>query len=389
MKPNRIIIKISISVFTFFCVTVTLFQGAILPNAAVEPAISASCAVLIDADTLQILYEKDAQKLAPMASTTKIMTALLMLESGDAGEWFTMTTPMVTVEGTSMGLRPSDQVTRYGLVSGMMLSSGNDAATAAAYILGGSITAFAAMMNARAAQIGMKNTSFVTPSGLDRDGHQSTAYDMALLAAHALKNDAFRAVCSAETIKTAYGNPPFLRTLTNHNRLLQSLDGCIGVKTGYTKRAGRCLVSAAERNGVTLIAVTLRAPNDWEDHKKLYDYGFSAYQPLVLDDSAAQLRLPLVGGYRSDVRVALASLPTAYLLQKPTDLKRVILMRPFEYAPLRKGKIVGTARYYTGTQLLAETPLIVRDSVDANLTPPQPKREGFLRKLFKRLRLLD
>ncbi len=130
-------------------------------------------------------------------------------------------------------------------------------------------------MNERAQQIGMEQTNFVTPSGLDAQDHYSTAYDMALLAREAIRNEDFLSICSQTKITTEYGNPPYKRTLTNHNRLLSLYEGAIGVKTGFTKKAGRCLVSAAQRDGVTLICVTLNAPDDWNDHSALFDYGFS------------------------------------------------------------------------------------------------------------------
>ncbi|MDR1927589.1 MAG: D-alanyl-D-alanine carboxypeptidase [Oscillospiraceae bacterium] len=327
------------------------------------PSLSAQSAILIDAADGQVFFARNADREMPMASTTKIMTALLLLEAGGAEEIFTVTKEMVTVEGTSMGLLPGNQVSRYALACGMLLASGNDAANAAAYWMDGSLPAFARRMNERAAALGMAHTYFVTPSGLDTQGHYSTASDMALLARVALQNPAFREICGRRTVRVAFGSPPYLRTITNHNKLLGTLEGCIGVKTGFTKKSGRCLISAAERNGVTLIAVTLNAPDDWEDHRRLYDFGFSLFHPIPLEDGGGNILLPVVGGKAGVLRLQPAWVPVAQLRSFPDNIRREILMRPFEYAPLDKGGVLGLARYYTGTRLLAEVPLVAENSV--------------------------
>ena len=327
--------------------------------------LSAKSAVLIDAANVQVLYAKDCDAQRPMASTTKIMTALLLLEAGEPGLSFPVTDKMVRVEGTSMGLREGDRVSRYALAAGMLLASGNDAANAAAIHLAGSLPDFARCMNDRAARIGMARTHFVTPSGLDAPGHVSTAYDMALLAWEALQNQAFREICGQTAMRVSYGSPPYMRTLRNHNRLLRELPGCIGVKTGFTRDAGRCLVSAVEREGRTLIAVTLSAPGDWEDHKRLYDYGFSRFHPIALDDAALPIaRMPVAGGVSAHANIALYETPVAQVRVMPFRVRRELLIRPFEYAPLAAGKIVGTARYYDGDILLAEVPLVVQKTVE-------------------------
>ncbi|MCX7658505.1 MAG: D-alanyl-D-alanine carboxypeptidase, partial [Oscillospiraceae bacterium] len=218
-----------------------------------DVSVSAASAVLIEAQTGKVLYAKNENEKRPMASTTKIMTALICLESGNLDEQFVVDSSAIKVEGSSMGLVEGDIVTKRSLCIGMLLPSGNDAANAAAIKIAGSFEKFAEMMNERAVKIGMLNTHFVTPSGLDADGHYSTAYDMALLAREALKNPDFKAICSQKNIKLSYGNPPYDRWLKNTNKLLTYYNGCIGVKTGFTDAAGRCLVSATERNGVCLI----------------------------------------------------------------------------------------------------------------------------------------
>lgn len=350
-----------------------------LPAAPKDPlGLSAQYAVLLDAETGRALYAKDCDAQTPMASTTKIMTALLLLEAGEPERTFRVTDEMVRVEGTSMGLRAGDTVSRYALACGMLMSSGNDAAQAAAIHLAGSLTDFAILMNERARAIGMTRTHFVTPSGLDAQGHYSTAYDMALLGAEALRNPTFREICGQEMVRAAYGSPPYQRSLYNHNRLVRELPGCVGIKTGFTKAAGRCLVSAVERDGRTLVAVTLSAPGDWQDHRKLYDYGFAQFHPVALDDPAQTIaRVPVAGGMARCADVVLAETPVANVRVMPFHITRVILLRPFEYAPLQAGKVIGTARYYDGETLLAEAPLIVRETVEL-ARPGQPLKKPSL-----------
>ena len=240
-----------------------------------------------------------------MASTTKIMTALLTIEAGDLDKPFTVDSYAVQVEGTAMGLKPGDIVTRRALVYGMMLPSGNDAANAAAVNISGSLSAFAQKMNEKAKQLGMTNTNFVNPSGLDADGHYTTAYDLAILTQAALQNPLFREVCRQREFQVDFGNPPYTRTLKNSNKLLRFYPDCIGVKTGFTDNARRCLVSAAEKNGVTLIAVTLNDPDDWDDHTALLEYGFSLVQLRAISASLEPMTIPVVGGTVQELPVKL------------------------------------------------------------------------------------
>ncbi len=241
-----------------------------------EPQIAARAAVVVEYETGRVLYEKNASLQLPMASTTKIMTTLLTLESGNIDEWFTVDSEAIKVEGSSMGLSEGKVVTKRILCYGMMLPSGNDAANAAAVAVSGSIEAFVRLMNEKAENFGLLDTHFVTPSGLDdyTDEHYSTALDMANLTRLALSDETFREICGTSSICLQFGDGESF-WLSNSNKLLSSCDGVIGVKTGFTDKAGRCLVSACERDGVTLICVTLSDPNDWYDHTNLYDYCFS------------------------------------------------------------------------------------------------------------------
>ena len=240
---------------------------ALLPCRAEAVQLSAAAAILMDADSGEILFEKDAGRCMRIASTTKIMTALVALEQAEPDDTVTVTREHMT-EGSSMYLKPGETVRVEELLYGLMLCSGNDAALALADCCGG-LDAFVQAMNEKAAALGMKDTSFANPNGLDDENHYSTARDMAVLAAYAAKDPTFRRICSTRTA-TVGG-----RTMTNHNKLLSQVEGCIGMKTGYTKAAGRTLVSCAERQGRRLVAVTLCDGNDWADHKALYETGFA------------------------------------------------------------------------------------------------------------------
>lgn len=281
-------------------------SGALTAKAVNPPEISAKGAVLISADTGEIVFEKNCREKLPMASTTKIMTTLLCLESGNLDEEFVVDSEAIKVEGSSMGLQEGDIVTKYALCCGMLLPSGNDAANAAAVKLAGSISAFAELMNERAQQLGLSHTYFVTPSGLEGEGHGSSAYDMAILAREALKNETFREICSSETKKLEFGNPPYERWLKNTNKLLTMCDGVYGVKTGFTDEAGRCLVSACERGGDDLICVTLNDRNDWDDHIAMYDYGFETVS-AVEAELPENLSLDVVGGVSGKVTLTAGS----------------------------------------------------------------------------------
>lgn len=260
-----------------FCIT---------PAVAEALEVSATAAVLMDADMGQVLYEKNGDRQMLIASTTKIMTALVVLEHAAPDDVITVT-PDHMAEGSSMYLRAGETVRVEELLYGLLLCSGNDAALALTECAGG-LTPFVALMNEKAAALGMAHTSFANPNGLDADGHYSTARDMAVLAAAAVENPTFRRICSSRSVTIGQ------RTMENHNRLLRQVEGCIGLKTGYTRAAGRTLVSCTERDGCRLVAVTLQDGNDWADHAALYDYGFRLTAPRRgVQTALLRLREPL------------------------------------------------------------------------------------------------
>lgn len=327
---------------------------------AEEPSVSAQAAVVICADTGKIIFGKNERIPRPMASTTKIMTALLTLEAAQNEDSnITITEKMVPVEGSSMYLQVGQILPLSSLAKGMLTVSGNDAANSAAITLGGSVDGFVDLMNKKAKQIGLTDTYFETPSGLDKGNHHSTAYDMALLGAYALENQAFYDICSKKRVEVPFIEPNEIRTLFNSNKMLKRYDGCIGIKTGFTRLAGRCLVSAAEKNNTRLVAVTLNAGDDWNDHEKMLDYGFSRVETVVFDNNDYVI-LPLVGGSVNEVT---AFVKDKVFLTLPKEdknkIEKIVEIPTFLYAPLKQGQVIGKVKYKLGDKILAYNELII------------------------------
>ena len=325
-------------------------------------SLSASAAAVINGDTGDILYSHNAGVRLPMASTTKIMTALLMLENcGNLDREIVATKEMVTVEGSSMGLLAGDRVSFRALLYGMMLSSGNDAANAAAIAIGGSIENFVAMMNKKACDLGLVDTNFVTPSGLDGERHYTTAYELALITREALKNPDFATAAAAKSATLCFGNPPYRRTVKNHNRLLGMYDDIIGVKTGFTKKSGRCLVSAAKRDGRYVIAVTLNDGNDWEDHRSLLDIGLSVIEVYRYNPENADIFLPVLSGGENSV--SLSSGGADFCIPKGQNVNAVVCLPRFLYSPPVKNEVVGNIEYYCSGRLVYKSNLMAKGGV--------------------------
>ncbi|MDD4699362.1 MAG: D-alanyl-D-alanine carboxypeptidase [Oscillospiraceae bacterium] len=368
----------------FLCVLITAITVQFWPFQQVMAdglSVSAQAAILINADTGEAIYEKNAHLKLSMASTTKIMTALLLAEQNTPEKTVVTTKQMVTVEGSSMGLLEGDTVSYKALLCGMLLSSGNDAANTTAIILGGSLPNFAIMMNAKAKEIGMTDTHFVTPSGLDDADHYSTAFDMALLASYAMKNADFKEVASSKEMIVYYGNPPYKRTLGNHNKLLSMYDGAEGVKTGFTKKSGRCLVSSAERDGKSVIAVTLNAPDDWDDHIAMFDFGFSQ---LVCKDITYKFEdptLPVVGGKFDRVKLNVSECKVGLLNKEYSEITYEIILPPFLYAPVVVNKEIGSVIYKLNGEQIAESKIWAVGNVEAKVSEPKSKTDLFFDKL--------
>ena len=302
-----------------------------------ENDISARSAVVIDVETGTVLYNKNMSDQRSMASTTKIMTAILAIESGRLGCTVTADKD-ISSEGTSIGIEKGDCCTLETLVWAVLLESGNDAAVLIAEYLAGTESDFAVIMNSKAAEIGMENTNFVTASGLDADEHYSTAYDMAVLASYAIKNPIFRRICSSEQYIASYIVPETTETYTNHNKLLKMYDGVFGVKTGFTKKSGRCLVSACERNGTTLIIVTLNAPDDWNDHIKLYGYCFGLSDQSNIDIALPE-RLRIYGAECEWLDITCDDISVSTINNDSVSYS--VLLPQFAYAPISEGDCIG------------------------------------------------
>lgn len=328
--------------------------------------VNAEAAVVMDADSGRLLYAQNPDKRLANASTTKIMTALLTLEQPDQDRYFTVDSDAIQVEGTTMGLQPGDSVTLHQLAAGMLLPSGNDAANAAAVEIAGSEEAFVRLMNQRAAELGLENTQYRNPSGLDAEGHYSSARDLATLAAHALENEDFADIVSKQEIRLAFGNPPYNRSLYTTNKLLERYPYAIGVKTGYTDDAGLCLVTAAEKDGTRLIIVTLNGKDDVNTHMRLYEHFFPLLARVDLSGFTEGLSVPVTGGTRDSVAAVPAAEPEAALLEREYDeLTREVELPQFVYAPVQAGQVLGEIRLLSGDKVVWQSALVADSDVPA------------------------
>lgn len=321
-------------------------------------------AVLIDGKNGRVFFELNKDEKLPMASTTKIMTALIALEEENIDDYFTVNKTALKVEGSSMGLLEGDKATLRVLAAGMLLASGNDAANAAAIKISGSVEKFVRLMNKRAKEMGLENTSFETPSGLDGENHYSTAYDMAVLAKNALLNPDFAAICGEKSLRLEYGNPPYPRWLSNHNKLLKTFEGATGIKTGFTKKSGRCLVSSAEREGISLICVTLGCPDDWNYHTALYNEYFGKLDEVKLTENSDVTEIAVSGGTEKTVKAVPMEVSASLFKGEEEKIKIVISKPPFLFAPVEKGEIVGKIMFYIDNELIAETPLAAENKIE-------------------------
>lgn len=362
---------------------VNLPFGAVAPfslraSAAVSPvSVSARSAIVIEADSGRVVFEKDADTRRPMASTTKIMTALVALEAGDTARQVSVAGEAVGVEGSSVYLQTGDRLSLDDLVWALMLESANDAAAAIAIEVGGTVEGFAAMMNEKAAELGLENTHFTNPHGLDNEQHFTTARDLAKLAAHALSDPRFREIVSTYRHSISVGDDT--RFLLNHNKLLKLYDGAIGVKTGYTRRSGRCLVSAAERNGVRLVAVTLDAPDDWNDHRALLDCGFGALEARELIKPGESVFIqPCIGCEKGEITLSNHDGLTVCVPVGTAEVTRRIILPHYLWAPVCEGDKVGRILFEADGRLLGEVPIYADETCER-----LPEKKGLLESIFK------
>ena len=335
-------------------------------------AVSAEKAIVLDAVSGRVLFEKNADQRSLIASTTKIMTALIICEQCNVLDRMRIPKEAVGIEGSSMYLKEGEILTIQELLYGLMLSSGNDAAVALAIYCGGTVEGFAELMNDKARNLGLTGTHFENPNGLDSPGHYSTARDLAHLAAYAMDNPIFYKTVSAKTVKIGQ------RCLQNHNKLLWQVPGADGVKTGFTKAAGRILVSSATREGRRIIAVTLNDGDDWRDHAALLNEGFARYShQRIVEENDLVGTLEVAGGQRRRVEL-IAAEDFSYSLAAE---EHPVLMIPgpgFVYAPVAEGADAGYAYVLIAGKAVGKVPIVYGETIEQE----QTEEKSFLEKLF-------
>ena len=335
-------------------------------------AVSAQKAIVMDAQTGRVYFEKDADSRSLIASTTKIMTALVVCRQCNVLDRVQIPKEAVGIEGSSMYLREGEVLTVQELLYGLMLHSGNDAAVALAIYCGGTVEGFVGLMNDQAQRLGLTNTHFENPHGLDSPEHYSTARDLAVLAAYAMEDPIFAKTVATKTVRAGQ------RSLQNHNKLLWRLDGADGVKTGFTKASGRVLVSSATRNGRRVICVTINDGNDWVDHATLLENAFSRYtlrQIVAEGDFIGTVEV--AGGQAQRVQL-LADEDFAYPLAEGEETEIFLSGPGFAYAPVVQGKRAGTAYICIGDSCIGKIDVVYGQTVEQE----QEQKIPFWKRLF-------
>ncbi len=329
-------------------------------------AISAKRAILLDAQTGRVLYERNADERGLIASTTKIMTALIVCEQCNVLDRVRIPKQAVGIEGSSIYLKEGEVLTVQELLYGLMLQSGNDAAVALAIYCGGTVEGFVQLMNDKAHALGLSNTHFENPNGLDSPAHYSTAADLAALTAYAMENPIFRQTVSTKTVTMG------TRRLKNHNKLLWQVDGADGVKTGFTRAAGRILVSSAERDGRRLIAVTMNDPDDWKDHKALLEDGFARYHTVKIVSAGDCLGTRTVAS-GEQTQVELIAKEDFFYALAEDETPQIVLQNPqFVYAPVVQGQDAGVAHICLGDKAVGAVKLCYGGTVEQEKEEKQP-----------------
>lgn len=324
--------------------------------------VSAKSAALYQPQTDTFLFLKDADKQMPMASTTKIMTALVALEACELDEIVEIDDSAIGTEGSSAYLKQGDVLTVEELLYALLLQSANDAAVAIACYAGGDIDGFSELMNRKADELGLTSTHFSNPHGLDDKDHYTTARELSIIAAEALKNPTFRKITS--TYKKTFTSEDRTRTYVNHNKLLNMYDGCVGVKTGYTTKSGRCLVGAAEKDGLTFVSVTLDAPNDWQDHSKLLDFGFNTLEKIILSTEYDHLySIPVIDGEKASVKVGNTNRSEKIISKGEHRVDEYIKLIRYGIAPINRGDKLGEIIYTIDGVEVDRVPLVATETV--------------------------
>lgn len=353
-------------------VATLLVMVTLLPVGAVST--SAASAIVVETTSGRVLYQNNAYQERLIASTTKLMTALVAVEqSADLTEVITVGAESCNIEGSSIYLRIAEEITLEALIYGMLLHSGNDAAHAVAVHTAGSVEEFAVLMNEKSVELGMSNSHFMNPNGLDEEGHYASAYDMALLGRACLENEQVAKIMAEKSIALNG------RVFQNHNKLLWQYEGCVGMKTGYTEKAGRTLVSAAQRDGMGLVIVTLGAPDDWRDHKSLFDHSFDGWtmHPLIISGDAVA-RIPTKNTLNSFVPVIAGESASYPLAEGEQVTQEIILDTEYISTNVSAGDGAGHIIFRLKGTEIAKIPLVYAHDVTV-ITAPE---KGFFQRIL-------
>lgn len=348
--------------------TVCLIFSLSMPAFAEERE---SSYILIESDTRQVIKKENENARLPIASTTKIMTAIIAIENAELNEIFEVSQNAQNQEGSSIYLREGEEISVENLLYGLMLNSGNDAAIVLAEGVSGSTEAFCHLMNKKAKEIGCKNTNFKNPNGLNEEGHYSSAYDMSLIMAYAMENDKFCKIISTKRYNIDNGES--ITYLKNHNKLLWQYEYCTGGKTGYTKMSGRCLVTSAEKDGVRLIAVTLNNPDDWQEHKKLFEYGFDRVKSTPIIEKNTILTTKTINGTKVNL-IAAEKVEIPLAEGKRGSITGKIHLKENNF-DIKIGDFLGYAEIYFNEYPVAK--IAVKSGQKVKKTP-----FGFIKRLF-------
>lgn len=335
--------------------------GAVIPAQA--NLSSAAAYALIEQSSGRVIKSGNSDSHLPMASTTKTMTALVVLEHCKLDEMVSVPDEAVGTEGSSMYLKYNEIISVEDLLYGLMLLSGNDAAVALAVHVGGSVDGFVEMMNTRAEEMGLKDTHFITPNGLHDNEHYTTALELAKIGAEAQKNETFREIVSTQYHTSSTGR--VTRTMKNKNALLWDYEGALGIKTGYTMAAGRCLLFAAERDGMTLVGAVLNCRPMFEAAAELLDYGFENYSVCKAVEEGSELASCYVPNAQKSLLALIAKRDIIVPVPKGEEMKLVIKVSLIEnvQAPIIAGEVLGSAELYYKDELMGSTPLIAANAV--------------------------
>lgn len=351
-------------------ITLFIFVAAVNTVFAADrsrPEITAKSAIVIEASTGKILFEKNAEERRYPASTTKIMTLIVALEHGNLDDIVTASANATSTEGSSLGLTQGEQLKMLDMLYGIMLISGNDATVAVAEHISGSVQKFAKLMTEKAHAIGASDTSFTNSSGLPDPNHYTTAHDLARITAYGYRNPLFEQIVNTKTKNIPWPGKDHDRELYNENRMLWLFDGANGVKTGYTDDAGRCLVSAAKRDGIQLIAVVLDSERMWDDSIALLDYGFKQVSPQIVYNKGDILKtVRVVNGKAGAVMLKInANLVEPVFSDDNDDFRTEVDAPSSIQAPIVAGQKIGVVKLKYKNTEIATADLVAGETVES------------------------